>query len=135
MNKNSAKEWLEKVYHNFSAAKILFEANHYTDVVAVELHYAIEKAFKSFLAFENKKIPKTHDLDELYSMVKDKIELDESEIQIINIASEYHIEESYPSLVSSLPQKEEIKEVINFAEELFVRICKILDIDMQDIIR
>ena len=37
MNKKSAKEWLEKAWHNYSAARILFDSNHYTDVVAVEL--------------------------------------------------------------------------------------------------
>jgi len=34
----------------------LYEANHYTDTIAVDLHYAVETALKSFLAYENKKI-------------------------------------------------------------------------------
>ncbi len=135
MNKTSAKEWLIKAWHNYGAAKILFEANHFTDVVAVELHYAIEKAFKSFLAYDNKKIPRTHDLDELYSIIRDKIELSESEVGILNIVSGYHVEEAYPSINKSLPQKDEIEEVMNFAQELFSRVCKILGINMQEVMK
>ena len=41
MNKASAKEWLEKAWHNLSGAKVLYDANHYSDIVAVELHYAV----------------------------------------------------------------------------------------------
>jgi hypothetical protein len=54
MNRTAALEWLIKVWHNYSSAKILFDVNHYTDTIAIELHYAIEKSFKTFLAYENK---------------------------------------------------------------------------------
>ena len=70
MNEQSAKEWLKKSWHNLSGAKILYNANHYTDVVAVELHYSVEKVLKSFLAFHNKRMMKTHDLYEIYKEIK-----------------------------------------------------------------
>ena len=70
MNKPTAIEWLKKVYHDLKSAQILYESNHYTDCIGVDLHYAIEKAFKAFLAYENKKIPKTHNLLQLYNSVK-----------------------------------------------------------------
>ena len=56
MNRQSAKEWLNKGWHHLSSEKILYEANHYTDTIAVDLHYAIEVILKSFFAYENKKI-------------------------------------------------------------------------------
>ena len=43
MNEQSAKEWLVKSWHNLSGAKLFYNANHYTDVTAVELHYSCEK--------------------------------------------------------------------------------------------
>ena len=55
-NKKHAKEWLEKARHNLKAAEILFKANHYTDVIGIELHQAIEKTLKALPAFSNKKI-------------------------------------------------------------------------------
>ncbi|MEA2011575.1 MAG: HEPN domain-containing protein [Verrucomicrobiota bacterium] len=49
-NKQSAEEWLIKAWHNLSSARLLYDANHYTDIIAVELHDGIEKLLKSFLA-------------------------------------------------------------------------------------
>jgi len=35
MNKTASKEW-----HNLSSARLLYEVNHYTNIIAVEIHYA-----------------------------------------------------------------------------------------------
>lgn len=133
MNENSAKSWIEKAWHNLSTAQILYKADHYTDIIAVELHYTIEKSLKSFLAYENKKIPKTHDLIELYKITRHFVEFDEREIDLLIIATEYHIRESYPQFERSLPAREEVKEVLEFSENLFSDISKKLDIDIGDI--
>ncbi len=90
MNKQSAKEWLIKSWHNLSGARIFYDANHYSDVTAVELHYSIEKSLKSFLAYENNKIPKTHDLYEIYQLTKKFINL-EDDIDLLEIVTKYHI--------------------------------------------
>ena len=58
MNEQATKEWLKKAWHNLSGARLFYDANHYTDVTAVELHYSVEKILKSFLAYENKKYQK-----------------------------------------------------------------------------
>jgi len=132
MNKASAVEWLKKAWHNLSGAKLFYEVNHYTDVTAVELHYAVEKILKSFLAYENKKIPKTHDLIEIYKLVKIHIDLDDNLILLKQITS-YHIEESYPAFDRDMPQKEEMKKVIEFTFEIFEKVCSILNVDIKDI--
>lgn len=87
---------------------------------------------KSFLAYENKKILKTHDLYDTYKAIKDKIDLEEH-IYLLDQISEYHIEESYPAFDRKLPPKEEIKEVLDFAEDLFDKVCKILDINKEEV--
>jgi len=134
MNKASAIEWLKKVYHDIKSAQILYEANHYTDSIGVDLHYAIEKTFKTFLAYKNKKILKTHDLHILRNEIIDYISFTLDDIKIINMATDYHIEESYPQYDRQLPSREEIKEVLVFAEELFDKVCDILDIDKSELI-
>lgn len=48
MNEPAAKEWLTKAWHHYGSAQILYEANHYTDTIAIDLHYAIEVTLKSF---------------------------------------------------------------------------------------
>jgi HEPN domain-containing protein len=132
MNEQSAKEWLRKAWHNLSGAKIFYDVDHYSDVTAIELHYAVEKILKSFLAYENKKILKTHDLYDVYKAVKSKIDLAEY-ITLLDQISEYHIEESYPAFDRKMPPKEEIKEVLDFGFMLFYKVCDILNIDKDDL--
>ena len=134
MNKPIAIEWLKKVYHDLRSAQILYESNHYTDCIGVDLHYAIEKAFKTFLAYENKKIPKTHNLLQLYNLVNNFITLEDNEIDILHIANTYHIEESYPTPNRHLPPRDEIQRVLDFTEKLLDRVCNILDINKQQLI-
>jgi len=55
MNKTAAEEWLTKAWHHLSSGIVLYNAAHYTDTIAVDLHYAVEIMLKSILAYENKK--------------------------------------------------------------------------------
>ena len=132
MNRNSAVEWLKKVFHDLKSAQILYEANHYTDSIGVDLHYAIEKSFKTFLAYENKKIPKTHDLSDINELVSDRIDLKDY-LDFLEQITKYHIEESYPTFERTMPTREEIKEVLDFAKYLFEKVCKILNVDKESL--
>ncbi len=132
-NKTSAKEWLVISYHDMEAAKLLFEANHYTDSIANLLQQSIEKSLKSLLAYENRKIIKSHKLVEIYSLVTHMIELDDK-LDYLELATEYYVEDRYPNPNYELPPRDEIEQVISFAEELFDRVCKKLDIDKDEIV-
>ena len=132
MNNQATKEWLAKAWHNLSGARLFYNANHYTDVTAVELHYAVEKILKSFLANQNKKIPKTHDLIDIYKLVEVYINLSDNKVLLDQI-TEYHIDESYPAFDRRMPSKDEIKEVLEFGENLFERVCNILDINIEKV--
>ncbi len=131
-NGQAAREWLIKSWHNLSTAQLLYEADHYTDVIAVELHYTCEKVFKSILASQNKKIPKTHNLIEVYDLISIFLYLKKDK-KILDQISEYHIEESYPAFDRKLPPKEEIKRILDFTEELFEEICDILNIKLKEV--
>ena len=133
MNKKSAKEWLVKSWHHLSTAKLLFKANHYTDIIAVEIHYASEIALKSFIAYDNSKIIKTHELSELTKYIRNYLVFDDAQLDILDEISDYHIGESYPTPHRKLPSQEEIKKNLDFAEELFTKVCHILDVDIGDL--
>ena len=128
MNEKLAKEWLIASWHNLSAAKLLYEVEHFTDIIAVELHYSCEKSIKTFLAYENKKIPKTHNLIELYKQTMDDIDLTEY-LDLLALITKYHIEESYPVFNKTLPARDEVKEVLDFSEMLFTLVCQKLNIE------
>jgi HEPN domain-containing protein len=133
MNKTAATEWLVKGWHHLSTAHILYQCNHYTDIIGVELHYSIEIFFKSILAYDNKQIKKTHELYDLYITVNDLVNLNDDEIALLLIATKYHILEAYPSPHKNLPSKDEIKKVLDLADWLFNHICKVVDIPIDDI--
>ncbi|BCD67944.1 HEPN domain-containing protein [Nitratiruptor sp. YY09-18] len=71
-NKPYAKEWLIFAYKNFLTAKKLYELNHFTDIIGVELQQSLEKILKALIAYDNKTIPRTHKLIEL-AVAIDKI--------------------------------------------------------------
>ena len=41
-NKKLAIDWLNKSWHHYSSGKLLYEAEHYTDTISIDLHYAVE---------------------------------------------------------------------------------------------
>jgi HEPN domain-containing protein len=46
-NRSYALEWLEMARRNLETAQLLFDVNHYTDVIAVDIQQTIEKTFKA----------------------------------------------------------------------------------------
>ena len=134
MNKRSAKEWIMKAWHDLTSAQILFEANHYTDVIGIELHYSIEKLLKSFLIYNNKRVKKSHDLIEIFSELNGELIFDDTELDLLKIATDYHKEEVYPQYEKPLPSREEILSVLTFTKKLFNNVCLKLDINKNEVI-
>ncbi|MEA1915846.1 MAG: HEPN domain-containing protein [Campylobacterota bacterium] len=128
MNKTASLEWLTIAYHDLKSAQILYDANHYTDSIGSDLQQSIEKILKSMFAYNNEKIPKTHDLYEIYDLL-DELIFDDSDIDKLHIATEYLKEDRYPNPNYCLPPRQEIKAVIEFTQELLKKVCTILNID------
>ncbi len=133
MNELAAKEWLTKAWHHFSSAKVLFQENHYTDVIAVDLHYAVEITLKSFLAYENNKILKTHNLLEIIELITSYITFEDNDIILLGIVTNYRIKGSYPTPDRLMPSREEINDVIEFTEKLYIKVCNILNINPEEL--
>ena len=132
MNKTASLEWITIAFHDLKSAQILYEANHYTDSIGSDLQQSIEKLLKSILASKNNKIPKTHDLYEVYDLI-DEINLLESELKLLDKATLYLKEDRYSNPEYCLPPRKEIKEVLYFTEKLFENVCKILDINIEEV--
>ena len=132
-NRTAAQEWMTKAWHHYSSAVVLNNVGHYTDVIAIELHYAVEILLKSILANSNKKIIKTHDLLDLYKNINDTLTLSAQQLDLLDIVSQYHIAEAYPAPEHRNPSQGEIAEVIDFTQVLFERVCHLLEIDIQAI--
>lgn len=131
-NKTYAKEWLVFAMKNLNTAKLLYEANHYEDIIGIELQQVLEKVLKSIFANENIKISKDHDLVKLYYTIENFINIQDNEIIYLRLATDYYKEDRYPNYC--LPPREEIKEVLDFTEDFFDKVCSILDIDKSELV-
>jgi HEPN domain-containing protein len=134
-NKTYAKEWLLFSKKNLDTAKLLFKVDHYTDIIGVEIQQSLEKLLKSVIANENIKIPKEHDLIKLYFMIDTFINIEEDELLLLRMATNYYKEYRYPNPNYSVPSRKEIEEVLWFTEKFFSDICKKLEINKEDIIK
>jgi len=121
-NRSAAEEWLTLAEHDLSAAEMLLEANHYSDTISFLLQQSLEKSLKSLLAYQNRKIKKTHDLIEIYSDIQNLLPLSEKELDILDIATTYYIENRYPHSNYSLPEVSEIKVVLDTAKEIIKKL-------------
>lgn len=133
-NKIYALEWLRFASRSLITAIHLFEVNHFTDIIVVDAQQAIEKILKALLAYENRKITRTHNLDELASLITDKILFDDHEIRLLEKITDYYREDRYPNPNYTLPTQEETKEILDFAQKLFDDVCKKLNIDKNEIL-
>lgn len=131
-NKTYAKEWLTFAIKNLNTAKLLYDANHYEDIIGIEMQQTLEKMLKAVFANENIKIQKDHDLVKLYFTIEQYLKIEEDEIILLKIATDYYKEDRYPNPNYSLPSREEIKEVLDFTNQLFDRVCSILEIDKRE---
>jgi HEPN domain-containing protein len=121
-NKIYALEWLNLSFKNLEASRILNEAEHFTDVIGVEVHQALEKILKAVLAYNNVKIPRTHDLIELVPLVKEFIALNEEIINIITVATDYYSQDRYPGPSYSIPPHKEIEAVIKNTYQFYKQV-------------
>ena len=128
-NKQSAGEWLIIAKHDLTAAGVLFENDHYTDTIGYMLQQSLEKMLKSVAAYHNHRIKRTHDLVELYDIARGSISLEETEIEYLESATSYYVENRYPNAYFTLPTKEEIRQTLDFTTELFERICNVLQLE------
>lgn len=87
---------------------------------------------KSILAFKNRKVPRSHYLDELASLINEVV-FSEDEILILEKATDCYREGRYPNPNFTLPSKQEAKEILDFTETLFSRVCKLLNVDENEI--
>lgn len=118
-NKKLASEWLDFARKDLETAILLDKENHYTDVIAIDTHQAIEKALKAIYVHNGEKIPRTHSLDILYNYAEDFIDFKGIEIKDLLIISDYYQSERYPGPKYYMPDREEIKQSIEYATTIF----------------
>ena len=121
-NQTYALEWLNLAKRNLDTARLLIRENHYTDSIAIEIQQTIEKSFKAVYAYCGINIPRTHALTILFNFVKDKIPLEETDIEVIITISDYYEADRYPGPRYVVPSRDEVENSFLFAEQLYSKI-------------
>lgn len=121
-NKKIANEWLDFALRNLETAILLNSQNHYTDVIAVDIQQAIEKALKAVFAFNGEKIPRTHSLDILFNYASESILFENVDIKSLLIVSDYYQAERYPGPKYFMPAREEIDNSLELAKTIFSQV-------------
>jgi len=136
MRKGIAKEWMKASYYDLMVISEIIDNNILTHMVAFHSQQSLEKSFKALLEYNNKDVPKKHDLLLLKSKVEDFIKIDnEDTLEDIN---ELYVDSRYPGefglLPDGKPSIEKAIEFYRFAQNIFDKICTILEIDKSEIV-
>ncbi len=89
-------DWLEEAKEEQATAMHLYEAGRHAHA-CFHAQQAAEKAFKALIIFHRKIVHRSHDLLELYSEVKDCLELDAEVVEGLAELSAYYTQARYPN--------------------------------------
>ena len=117
-NKEVAENWIDYAETDLEAAKILFAKGEFFFHVAMfHAHEAAEKSIKAILIIEEIKFPKTHDLDQLLSLLEEQKTIDANLYTLISPLQEFTVEVRYPN-DDILITDRDIQHAINSSSEI-----------------
>ena len=133
-NKKQAIEWIKAANDDLDNISYIVKIEHLTNIVAFHSQQAIEKSFKALIEYKKIEFVKTHNLEKLYKKLENIIKVDYESLELIN---ELYIESRYPGDMGILPYGkptlEDAKEFYTFAQDIFDKVCNILDIDKESL--
>jgi HEPN domain-containing protein len=119
--KNSTKEWFDSAESDLLLIKEICLNENLTHLSAFHAQQAIEKSFKAIIEEFELGFIKTHSLEMLYNIVRDKITIKSDQDQLI-ILDQLYIDSRYPGEMGLLPNGKptlkESKQFFNLAREI-----------------
>ena len=120
-------EWLKAAKDDLILLDEIIDNPHITNLIAFHAQQAVEKSLKALLEYQNKKVPKTHNIQALIDISGFDYKNEDSLIQLLDAL---YIESRYPGDMGLLPygkpSLEDAKKFYNFAYFVFNRICTII---------
>ncbi len=122
MNKEIGKKWIKQALHDLEMAEKNIDIEGY-DVAAFLSHQSVEKLLKSIFAFQLKKIPRIHYIDELGQKLGISEEILE---EIIDLTSDYMFA-IYPDIADNVPYEQYDEKIAKNKVEKAKKIFKALE--------
>jgi len=107
---------------DLSVISSLLHSNLATGAACFHAQQCVEKSLKAVLEEYAKRVPKIHDLDKLFSEVRQYVDI-ESDKLIIDRLNMLYIESRYPGAFGFLPNgkptSEDVEKFYTFAESIY----------------
>ena len=127
-------EWLKAAKDDIYVLDDIIDNVHLTNMIAFHAQQSIEKSLKAVIAFKEMNIPRIHSLNRLFNVVNIDLEID---IEIVNKLDKLYIDSRYPGDMGLLPYgkptMDDAKEFYDFANNIFNRVCEILEVDINEV--
>jgi HEPN domain-containing protein len=117
-----AHDWLVKAKNDLASAKVLAEAAQpLRDTAIYHCQQAAEKALKAGLAWKEKPLQRTHDLEILLNQASEECSVLESLRDAVELLTPYAVEYRYPGDVVE-PAAEELEEALAAAASILTTV-------------
>ena len=97
---------------------------------------SVEKSLKAVLEYHSLKVPRKHDVLMLKDLVCDFIDIPDEDI--LEDLNALYIDSRYPGEIGLLPHGkptiQDAQEFYTFANEIFSRVCKLLNVKKEDLL-
>lgn len=131
---NVVKAWFKKAENDLiNAENTIKMESPPTDTICFHAQQCAEKYLKGFLTFHEIDFPKTHSLEDLVLLCKDVAPKIESELDDIEILSNYGVEVRYPDEIYYDIPKDDAQEAIDLAKKVKTVILRYLEGKIQGI--
>lgn len=136
-NHDMAKEWLKASIMDLNLIKEIINNKNLTTMTAFHSQQSIEKTLKAILEYHNQCVPKIHQIKKLFKLTEQYINID-VKIEIVLKIDTLYIESRYPGDMGLLPYGkptiEDSEEFYNYAVMIFNKVCKVLDINKDELL-
>jgi HEPN domain-containing protein len=120
--KRMTEEWFISAESDLLLIRKINSLGDLTHLAAFHAQQSIEKSFKAVIEEFNLGFIKTHSLETLYNLVKDKIAID-PDYDLLIILDQLYIDSRYPGEMGLLPNGKpsvtEVREFFRFARKIF----------------
>lgn len=129
--KKTTQDWMNFAKLDLDTAEKILDDEHLSNIALFHCQQTIEKIFKAILEENNIKIPKTHNIIKLYSLVPVEItNVLNFDISDLEDFDDIYIDSRYPSdiglLPNGLPDYEDVKTYLKLTKEIFDKCIEIL---------
>ena len=136
MKQKLALEWLKASHSDILVLEKIVNEDLITHMTSFHSQQSVEKSLKALLEFHSLKVPRKHDVLMLKDLVCDFIDIPNEDI--LEDLNTLYIDSRYPGDIGLLPNGkptlQDAQAFYTFANEIFSRVCKLINVKKEDLI-